>query len=511
MQNYSEIAQTIPYFWSLNEIVLAPDDAIIFHLEIIDNDAVTGPKTAKSEERIARYPSLIEMFEEMEISEQQTENDIAEVMESVENIQESVEEMARELLKNPEMDWEDAHNAKQMTQAQQEVAQQLEEIAEQIESMLEKAEKQDLFSDELVQKFSELQQLFEDILTPEMKEALQKIQESVDKMDPQLLQEAMTDFATNLDELNKTLDRMFELFQRIQIEEEMNRITKQLEEMLLRESAILDNIEEKNTFDIDEFLDIMKKQNRLANEMRQVKTSMKALQEMMSTMSVMPNKKMDEIVMEMMQRQTSKTMENAAQHLQNQSAKNATPSMKKAKNDLAQILSMMQNAQSQMQKNMMQETKHDFINALQSTMRISQNQELLSKNIQKIPHRSPRLNEAAENQMRLRSALNNLAEQLSELSKKTLFMNSRTISELGKAAQLMENALSKMEEKNGYQAGKDGMNAMTSLNKVGQLLANSMDAMEESGGSSSGFQEYLKQLEEMSQQQGGLNQQTGGL
>ncbi len=511
LQNHRKTAQIVPFYWSFENLELAPDDAVIFHLELADNDFVGGPKWAKSEIRIARYPSILEMFEEMDIAEERTENDISDVIETVENIREDVQEMARELLKNPEMDWEDAQKAEQLVQAQEEIASRLEEIAESIQEMTERAEDQNLFSQDLVEKFAELQALFEEVLTPEMKEILRKIQEAVDEMDPQKLQEAMENFSATLDELNENLDRMLELFKRVQTEEEMNRLVQRLEEMLNTQSNLLEQLNRDETNTSEEFRDAATEENRLKNTASQWEEDFSSLQEMMSSMQVMPNDEMENIAMAMDEMQIPNTMQNAENALNQQNSEQSQSQMTQSRNKLSQLFAMMQSTQNSMQNNMMEELEREFSQALYSALNLSQNQEKLAEQIKQLQYRSPKLDEMAEKQMEIRSSLNSLAELIEDISKKTFFASPRLMREMGKSAKSMENALSKLEERNSNQAAAEGLGAMTQLNTVAQMLANSMDAMQNSGGSGTGFQQYLEQLEKMSQQQNALNQQSGGM
>ena len=511
LQNFTQIAQVVPFYWSFENLELTPDDAVIFHFEVADNDKISGPKWSRSETRIARYPSILEMFEEMDIAEQQTENDIGDVVDAVENIREDVQEMARELLKNSEMDWEDAQKAEQLVQAQEEVANRLEEIAESIQEMTERAEDQNLFSQELVEKFAELQSLFEEVLTPEMKEILREIQEAVDEMDPQKLQEAMENFSATLDELNENLDRLLELFKRVQTEEEMNRLVQRLEEMLNTQANLLEQLNRGEMNTSEEFRDAATEENLMENTMSQWEEDFSSLQDFMRSMPVMPNDEMANISMALDEMQIPATMQNAENALSQQNTEQSQTQMTQSRNELSQLLTMMQGAQNSMQNNMIAELEQEFSQALYSALNLSQNQEKLSAQIKQLQYRSPKLDEMAEKQMEIRSSLNNLAELVEDISKKTFFASSRLMREMGKTAKSMENALSKLEERNSHQSAAEGLNAMSQLNTVAQMLANSMDAMQNAGGSGTGFQQYLEQLEQMSQQQGALNQQSGGL
>ena len=59
----------------------------------------------------------------------------------------------------------------------------LEKMAEQFDKLNQEAKKNDLLTLEMIQKLNELQKLFEEVATEEMKEAMKKLQEALDNMD----------------------------------------------------------------------------------------------------------------------------------------------------------------------------------------------------------------------------------------------------------------------------------------------------------------------------------------
>ena len=77
---------------------------------------------------------------------------------------------------------------------------------------------------------------------------------------------------------------------------------------------------------------------------------------------------------------------------------------------------------------------------------------------------------------------------------------------IGKANAGMEEAKSKLTDRNMLQAWKNQDLAMEGLNEAALNLFNSMQSMQQSG-SASGFQQFLQMMQQMADQQQGLNQQ----
>jgi len=78
--------------WNLKNSRLFPEDIVIYFAEVSDNDEITGPKTSKTRIFSIRYPSLIELFEQTALIQEEQENAFEEILEE-----------SRELQKNSRM------------------------------------------------------------------------------------------------------------------------------------------------------------------------------------------------------------------------------------------------------------------------------------------------------------------------------------------------------------------------------------------------------------------------
>ena len=67
-------------------------------------------------------------------------------------------------------------------------------IQETMQKIQEQAEQNNLISDELVDKFSQFQELLDEMMSPELLEAMEKMQEAMEEMDTQKLLDALENF-----------------------------------------------------------------------------------------------------------------------------------------------------------------------------------------------------------------------------------------------------------------------------------------------------------------------------
>ena len=78
------------------------------------------------------------------------------------------------LLKNQDLSIEEEKNIAESIQKTNELFEEIEKIQENIEKIQEQAEKNKLFDEELMNKFDHFQELLQNMMTPELMEALQK-------------------------------------------------------------------------------------------------------------------------------------------------------------------------------------------------------------------------------------------------------------------------------------------------------------------------------------------------
>ena len=72
-------------------MMLMPDDEVHFHFELTDNDNVSGPKMTISNTLIAKVPSLADLYDEMENSENNLAEEIIAELNDIESLKNQIE------------------------------------------------------------------------------------------------------------------------------------------------------------------------------------------------------------------------------------------------------------------------------------------------------------------------------------------------------------------------------------------------------------------------------------
>ena len=129
--------QNIKTPWDLSEIMLMPDDEVHYHLELTDNDNISGPKKTISEKLIAKVPSLADLYKEMESEEENIEDQLNDSVDELINLKEQLEKMELNVLKTEdELEWEDQQKIKEMVSKAKDELERIKNISNAMESLM---------------------------------------------------------------------------------------------------------------------------------------------------------------------------------------------------------------------------------------------------------------------------------------------------------------------------------------------------------------------------------------
>ena len=166
------------------------------------------------------------------------------------------------------------------------------------------------------------------------------------------------------------------------------------------------------------------------------------------------------------------------------------------------------------QQQFQNETVSEMAAKLEKIMRdflfLSKKQENLKEKTSSLSRNSSRLKAMTYNQQLIQDQLRQTTKQMIELSKETFSITP----EIGKTVGLVNNSIEKTKSELTNRSIRDAMSnqdiAIKGLNETALYLFQSIKQMQSSG-SASGFEQFLKMMQQMAGQQQGLNQKGMGL
>ena len=497
--------QKIELNWNLTDMQLMPDDEIYFHFELSDNDNISGPKKTISNNYIIKVPSLADLYENIEEHQSNITSDILSDLEEIEEIKKQFEEMELKMLKTKELDWDKEQSIKNALKKTKDEIKNLDNIAKAMDSITKQADKHKLFSPDLIEKFKELSELVNEILPDEMLNNIENLEESLGNMDLDSIQKALNDLAQNMNKIEEDLDRYLEIFKRFQAEQKLDEISKRMQQLFKQQDAINKEISNASS-DKDNLINIAQEEIRNIEELNNILSLSENAAEILEPFSENISEQLLDLINSDLTKETNGALEETKENLMKMNLSNARISSETSLNNIETMMQQMMNIQDNFNQKEIQEMIEKFQNILQDMLYLSSQEEELINSVSQVSRNSPRLRDYAREQQLIQDQLQSVTKEMLKLSNETFAITPDIGRGIGKANSGMENAKSKLTNRNLNQAKNDQAIAMEGLNEASIGLFNSMKNIQESG-SASGFEQFLQMMQQMAGKQQGINQQ----
>jgi len=501
----------IEYLWQVRQhMSLAPEDVVSYYAVVYDNDTVLGPKRGESDTYTFRLPSLDEVFAEMDKQQSKSREDLEYSVEEAERLKRELDDLREELqLSQHEMNWEREQRMKDMLDQYDDLQQNLEQMGQDLDEMIDEMQRHDVLSHETLEKYLELQELYEQLSDPEFKKAMEKLREAMDRMNPDELRDAMQDMSFNEEQFRQSLERTLNLLKRVQIEQKVDELLKRSEQMVEDQKAVeeeldsMDEAEAEKTKQLDQQLEDLKQQlERMREELADLQNRMEEFPTEMPLDDL--QKAMDDM--------NAAEMEQQIEQMQQQMQQGEMQDAKQQHGQLQQDIDQMQQNLAQMQQSLLEDQMRQIVNEMRRALRnindLSKRQETLRNETRSLEPNSQMFRDNARKQSEVQSDLSTVVDDLVSLSQKTFAITPEMGRAIGNSFNEMQQALERLNSRSGNQAAQRQSGAMASLNDASLLLQQSLEAMMQGGGQG-GMSGFLQQLQNMAGQQQQLNIETG--
>jgi len=508
-------SQRVMYTWDVDQLSLAPGDELEFHIEVYDNNVVSGPGKAVSAPLKARVPTLSDLFARMSDESEEVLQTSDVVLEDLEEVKALLEEMDLAFRDDQTISWEQQQKGKEVLQNLAEIMEALESVQNQLRELEQTSEDHELFSEGLLQKYDELQQLLEQIMTAELEEAMNELREALQKMDPERFRDALQNMQFHAGEFEAQLDRFLDIFRQALAEMKMEEVVERMERLVAAEEQLLDKLAEiePNSSRLADSETSRRTQDLAARHREQerdfdiARQAMGAASEAMRPYSPQAADRLLILQNSDLTRETVASLQQGTRSLQDQETANGQLQLQQSRDMMQALASEANDIQQQFQYTTVNEMIAQFQKVMNSILTISKQQEEIHRETGDMPRNSPRIREAAERQHQLLKEMASATEQLVALSRQTFNITPEMGRTIGRTNAAMNRAVEYLAANDSREASRSQRESMSALNETAQALSNAMVNMQQSG-SASGFEQYLQRMKNLSQGQQGLNAQT---
>ena len=513
---FPETDTIFDYDWDLDLLRLFPEDVVIYHLEAKDNDTISGPKIGNSQTLTIRFPSLAEIFGEVESEQQAGVQSFEAIFEQQATAEQAVDELIDRLRKSQEFNQTDEKLLNQTVDNQKQIEKSIQQELKDMKQLTDHMKQQQLFDAETVQKYQELQDLMDQALSEEHKEVLRQLSEALEQKDLRRQEQDLMAANFNQEQFMQKLDRMKALYEQMILQQRLEAAVQKAEDLKSRQIQLNYELTEKQT---ESNQRLAQQEERIFDATGKLLSSIYQLgQEMVDQAGAgqiqlgQVGKELQRLQKFAQSYQLLADLQKTANQLRKgqkfvQAAQSAERTLTELHQGLDNALEFMKGANSE-------EILAELRSAVHSTLYLSQKHRLAWKKAQSVltagkgrylKGEIQKLQQVATTEIGLANGADTLASRLWELGKQQMQIKPEFVWELEVVSDAFKRSAKALEDRQPSLAGPIQKQGLEKLNQVTLDLLAAMNQMNMQMGAGS-MENMLEQLQQLTQSQEKLNE-----
>lgn len=484
---------TYDHIVNVKELGVRPGDKLSYYFQVFDNDAVNGRKSAKTGQMYYEMPSVEELKEQEQANNAEIKDELEEALKKMKKLGEDVRRVQNRILQKKEMNWQDRRELEKLIEKRQEVEEEIQQAQENFEENIEKQDEYQKVSKEIAEKQEMLQKLFDEVMNDEMKDLFQEMEEMLHEMDQEKLKEQLDEIQMSEDEMEKELDRMLELFKKMELEKQMedavseldslakqqDELSKKSEELAKEQEKLKDEPKDsKANKELEKKQEALKKEQEEINKkfediMKKVEKAREKNKELENPMEMNSDK------LEQQQQDAQENMQNSSQQLQKKNNKKASKSQKNASKSMKQMSKEMKEMMQMNQMAQMQQDVKSMRQLLENLVDMSFDQETLIENVNITITNTPTYVRLVQQQDKLRDDFKHIEDSLQMLSKRVYQLEAFITEKVTEVKKNLKKSVKTLEDRKKSTAVVQQQYAMTGVNDLALMLNEAMDQMQQ--------------------------------
>jgi hypothetical protein len=489
------------YDWDVGRLDLFPGDVVTYYVSVVDNDALTGPKYARTDAYVARVPTMHELYQEIEDQQYDELESLEEIAKEARELKDEFSDLIEDMKRKSDLDWEEQQAVRQNLEDQAALKERIEDVASSLDETLDLMGQNSLVDFAVIEKMEEIRQLLSEVATDEMLEMMDKMREAMEQLSPEEMRAAMENLNLTQEELLRRLDRTLELLKQLQAQQRMEAVVNLAKEIAEGQKEVNDELREGGDPE-----QAAEKEGSLIRDRELLEDMMNSLADLLRQQNNPIASDIDKAGEFMEASGIPEEMSMAMSSMSEGKPSQALNQGESAEKGLSQLAAMLQSAMDQLMNEDKKQIMEAMTDAMHGLMEVSRRHEEVLHQLGLETGEIPAA-ELARMEMVYKEALDRIAERLFDVSKKSLFVSptlGQAVLDIGNKLQGVSDLLS--QGKKGRARG-DVQSALGSMN---QLVTGLMDAMDQASSCSSpgGLCDAFQNLENMCGMQMGINQGT---
>jgi hypothetical protein len=460
--------------WELYDLTILPGDRIEHWFEVWDNDGVNGSKSTRSSVQVFSAPTLKELGMQQEAESSAMKSAMQESIQEARELQRELDELRRELLEKKDLNWQDQQKIQEVLDRQKELQQRIERSSQQMRQSQQMQQEFRQMDERLLEKQQMVQELFENVLSEEMKELYRKVQEMLDKLDKDGLEMQMEEMKLSQEDIEKELDRTMELFKQMEVEQMAEDIIERMRDLAEEQQQLADDTKEGNTPQ-EELQQRQEEMNKAFEELREEMDKLEEKNEELETPLSLPDT-------DALEEEIGEEQQKSSEQLDKKQNQKAGGSQQNAAEQMEQLAFQMESAMADGAQEQQEEDMDDLRQLLENILHLSFEQERVLGEVTVTNTKDPRFIDLSRTQRKLRDDARVVEDSLFALSKRVPQLQGIVNREMNLVNSNMDRAVGHLGEARADQrekpkAAERQQHAMTSLNNLALLLDEALQQM----------------------------------
>jgi phosphatidylglycerophosphatase A len=461
-------------FWDLNTLNLSPGDKVIYFFEVWDNDGVNGSKSTRSTYMTFSMATETEMDKQTGQNNEKIKEDLKSSIKEASKLKDEFEKLQTELLNKKNPTWEDKKKIEELITRQNELNRKIESAKETFKENLSNQSDYKEYTPELKEKQQELDKLFDQVLSPEMKELMDKMQEMLEKLNKDKTLDQLQDQKLSNQELEKELDRMLSLFKQLEFEQKLTDTKEKLDKLAEKEEELSEKTSNAKNPKAEKD-SLTSKQEDIKNEFEEVQKDMEGLDSLNQELE-QPHEIPD---MQQQQQETKQEMEDAEKNLEKNNMKKASENEKNAAEKMKKMSEQMQQSMQEMQMQQMEMDMQSTRQILENLIKVSFDQEDLLNKTKGVNVYNPQYLQLMKEQYKLIDDIKMVEDSIQELSKRVFQIQGFVNQQVTDINKNVEQAVKSLEQRQPGASASAQQYVMTAVNNLALMFQEIMQEMQQ--------------------------------
>jgi hypothetical protein len=235
--------------WDASSLGLLPGQSASFRFLLFDDAALDGRGVAVSPSYELRFPSLAELYQEVDRRQESVQGALEKVTDRAQELQKTLDKLARQAptpAAGSPRSFERQEEMKGALDRQQDLSRQIDEASRQLRESLQQAAERRAFDEQLTRKLRELAEVMDQIQSREFKEAMRRLQEALENAQRRPPDPVLQDWRRQNEQLLKNLERSLELLKRLRQEEQLQALAQRADDLKAQQDERNRRLEEKS-------------------------------------------------------------------------------------------------------------------------------------------------------------------------------------------------------------------------------------------------------------------------